>query len=103
VYDGGMSKVRAPTMVFEELVERVLRGPGVTRPEQRAEAMSEKGGPAILEKVRRAAHKVTDEDVKALRDSGLSDDEIFELTIAAAIGVSKRRLEAAMRAIDAAG
>lgn len=98
-----MSKVRPPGTVFAAIVERVLRGAGVTSVAQRAEAAAPSGGGAYLEKVRAHAYKITDEDIAALRAQGLSEDAIFELTIAAAVGVAQRRLAAAMEAIDAAG
>ena len=52
-----------------------------------------------LEKVRRHAYRVTDADVEALKAAGLSEDEIFEQTVAAAIGEGLRRLDAAERVI----
>jgi len=97
-----MSKVRLPGTVFESIVERVLRGAGVTSTAQRAEAAGASGGGAYLEKVRAHAYKITDEDVAALRKAGMDEETIFELTIAAAVGVAQRRLAAAMEAIDAA-
>jgi alkylhydroperoxidase family enzyme len=54
---------------------------------------------AYLDKVRTGAYQVTDEDVQALKDAGLSEDEIFEQTVAAAISEGLRRLEAAERVI----
>lgn len=54
---------------------------------------------AYLEKVRRHAYRVTDADVEALKEAGLSEDEIFEQTVAAAIGEGLRRLDAAERAV----
>ena len=48
---------------------------------------------AYLEKVRNAAYKVTDADVQALKDAGYSDDEIFEQTVAAAVGAGLHRLD----------
>jgi hypothetical protein len=48
---------------------------------------------AYLEKVRNAAYTVTDADVQALKDAGHSDDEIFEQTVAAAVGAGLHRLE----------
>jgi hypothetical protein len=48
---------------------------------------------AYLEKVRNAAYTVTDADVQALKDAGYSDDEIFEQTVAAAVGAGLHRLE----------
>jgi alkylhydroperoxidase family enzyme len=52
-----------------------------------------------LAKVRERAYTITDADVAALRDEGLSEDEIFEATVAVAIGEGLRRLDAAERAI----
>ncbi len=46
-----------------------------------------------LDKVRNGAYKVTDADVQALKDAGYSDDEIFEQTVAAAVGAGLHRLE----------
>jgi alkylhydroperoxidase family enzyme len=52
-----------------------------------------------LEKVRTRAYTVTDADVTALQAAGVSEDEIFEATVAAAIGEGLRRLDAAERAL----
>ena len=45
--------------------------------------------PAVMEgylaKVREHAYKVTDEDVEALKAAGVSEDEIFEQTVAVAM------------------
>ena len=48
---------------------------------------------AYVAKVRGAAYKVTDADVQTLKDAGYSDDEIFEQTVAAAVGAGLHRLE----------
>ena len=52
-----------------------------------------------LAKVRERAYAITDADVDALRDAGLSEDEIFEQTVAVAIGEGFRRLDAAQAAV----
>jgi len=52
-----------------------------------------------LAKVHSAAYTVTEDDVERLRTVGLSEDEIFEQTVAAAIGEGLRRLDAALGAI----
>ena len=54
-----------------------------------------------LKKVRERAYTVTDAEVEALTASGLTEDEIFEHTVAAALGEGIRRLDAAFAAIDA--
>ena len=48
-----------------------------------------------LEHVATRAYAITDADVDALAAAGLSDDEIFEQTVAAAISQGLRRLDAA--------
>jgi len=53
-----------------------------------------------LEKVRVCAYEVTDADVQALKDAGCTEDEIFEQTVAVAIGEGLRRLEAGLRAVE---
>ena len=54
----------------------------------------------MIAKIRANAYKVTDEDIEALKQAGRSEDEIFELTCAAAVGVSIHR---ASRALAACG
>lgn len=87
------------------MVARVLDGPGETTAAQRqaAAGTGTEGLPApflaILDRIRTAAYKITDEDIAALSKAGMSDDQIFELTIAASVGVARRRRDAAMAAI----
>ena len=52
-----------------------------------------------LTKVHECAYTVTDGDVEQLLALGHPEDEIFEQTVAAAIGEGLRRLDAAMEAI----
>lgn len=49
--------------------------------------------------VRRHAYKVTDAQVNALREAELTEDEIFELTVAAAAGAGLDRLDAGLRTL----
>jgi alkylhydroperoxidase family enzyme len=50
---------------------------------------------AYLEKVRTCASTITDADVDELKRAGLSEDEIFEQTVGAAIAEGLRRLDRA--------
>jgi alkylhydroperoxidase family enzyme len=50
---------------------------------------------AYLEKVRERAYSVVDADIEALKEAGLSEDAIFEQTVAVAIGEGLRRLDRA--------
>jgi hypothetical protein len=52
-----------------------------------------------LAKVRDRAFAVTDRDVEALKEAGISEDEIFEQTVAVAIGEGLRRLDRAAEVI----
>jgi alkylhydroperoxidase family enzyme len=52
-----------------------------------------------LEKVRSNAYKVTDEDIQKLRDSGYSEDVIFEQTVSVAVAAGLKRLEAGLGAL----
>ena len=52
-----------------------------------------------LEKVRDRAYTVVDRDVDSLKDAGLSEDEIFEQTVAVAIAEGLRRLDRASEVI----
>jgi alkylhydroperoxidase family enzyme len=55
---------------------------------------------AYLEKVRGRAYAITDRDVAELEASGLSDDAVFELTVAAAVGVGLARLSTALEILE---
>jgi hypothetical protein len=53
--------------------------------------------------VARHAWKVTDADVDALKQAGLSEDAIFEITVCAALGAATGRLRQAYDAMKGAG
>ena len=52
-----------------------------------------------LEKVRTRAYAVTDEDVHELKRAGVTEEEVFEATVAVAIGEGLRRLDAALEVL----
>ena len=54
---------------------------------------------AYLATVRTGAYAITDADVEALKTAGMSEDEIFEQTVAAAIDQGLRRLDKALEVI----
>jgi alkylhydroperoxidase family enzyme len=56
---------------------------------------------SYLGKVRTRAYTITDADVQAVKDAGVSEDEIFERTVAVAVEEGRRRLTAAERVIGA--
>lgn len=103
--------------LLEELVEGVLRGPGESAPalRQDVEAIAASWGgadkvetrtlpeplAAYIEKVSRHAYRVTDEDLAALKAAGYGEDAIFELTVAAAVGAGRARVERGLAVLDA--
>ena len=52
-----------------------------------------------LDKVRRNAFKVTDQDIQALRDAGYSEDIIFEQTVSVAVAAGLERLKAGLEVL----
>jgi alkylhydroperoxidase family enzyme len=87
---------------LDDLDQRLLRTAGTLDPAMREAAASGDGIPEELtryvDKVRRHAHKVTDQDIHHLLEAGYSEDQIFELTVAAAYGAARMRLD---RGLDA--
>jgi alkylhydroperoxidase family enzyme len=55
---------------------------------------------AYVAKVRDASYRITDDDITALRAAGCSEEQIFEMTVAAATGLALQRLEMGLRAMD---
>jgi hypothetical protein len=48
------------------------------------------------------AYRITDRTVANLKEAGASEDALFEVTVAAAYGASRRRLEAGLAALRTA-
>jgi hypothetical protein len=94
--------------VLTRLEARLRAGPGELSPQTRAAAIDADPLPdplaqAYVETIRRHAYKLTDRRLEELAQAGWSDDQLFELTVAAAFGAAKRRLDAGLAALDAAG
>jgi alkylhydroperoxidase family enzyme len=87
----------------QALRDAVLEGPGELEGAVRKAAAANGEVPAAaaayVQKVVRHAYKVTDEDVAALLASGMSEDQVFELTVSAAMGAGLLRLDAGMAAL----
>jgi hypothetical protein len=90
----------------EALVARILEGAGVATPAERRAAFRKEGpgsAPArLVGKVAVAAAEVSDADFAAARAAGASEDRLFELVIAAAVGEAVRQDAAARAALAAA-
>jgi len=92
--------------LHRELVARVLNGKGTAAPGLRRAAFDNAGlGEPIrtlVEKVANHAYRVTDEDVAAVRAAGLSEDQIFEIVVCAAVGQAERQYTSALAALASA-
>ena len=89
----------------EVLVKRILEGTGTASPSERRAAF-DNSGPAeplgtLVDKVARNAYRVTDEDINAARVSGLTEDQVFEIVVCAAIGQATRQYDAGIVALAA--
>ena len=88
------------------LTKRVLEGVGKASLMQRQAAFNNSGleGPlrVLVNKVARNAYTVTDEDINAARLSGVSEDEVFEIVVCAALGQATRQYDMAHVALGAA-
>jgi hypothetical protein len=90
------------------LVARVLDNSATASPQLRRSAFNNAGLDepirTLVEKVAYESYHVTDDDVAAVRAAGLSDDEIFEIVVCAAIGQADRQYGRALAALsDATG
>ena len=96
-----------PTPLFRlQAVTRhaVVDGPGSTDAALRRQVAS--GQPplelaALVKKIFERADTVIDDDVNALRHH-YSEEQLFELIVAAAVGAAEYRLEAALAALESA-
>lgn len=88
------------------VIARILEGDGRAPQAQRRAAFDNTGlaDPlrTLVDKVARHAHRVTDGDVGAARAAGLTEDQIFEIVVCAAIGQANRQYDSACAALEAA-
>jgi alkylhydroperoxidase family enzyme len=88
------------------LVRRILEGAGKASPSERRAAFNNSGLSeplgALVDKVARHAYRITDQDISAARLAGLSEDQVFEIVVCAAIGQATRQYDTALAALEAA-
>ena len=94
------------SQLHRALVARVLDSDGKAPPVMRRAAFDNAGLSepmrTLIEKVAHRASAVTDEDVAAVRAAGLSEDQIFEIVVCAAIGQADRQYASARAALTEA-
>ena len=87
----------------ERLLGAVHSAPGTTSGEVRQAVVRRGSLPpplaAYVDKVALHAYTVTDDDVAALQRAGYSDDAVFEITVAAAVGAALHRLDRGLAAL----
>jgi alkylhydroperoxidase family enzyme len=87
----------------QAVVTRVLEGDGrASRAERRAAFDSTtliEPLHGLLSKVAKHPTQITDDDIAAVKASGLSEDQIFELVVCAAVGQATRQYQNALAAL----
>ena len=89
-----VERVRQAVLAPEHTLDRAVREAALADPARVPERAR-----AYVDTVRRHAHRVTDDDVRALLAHGYSEDQVFELTVSAALGAGLERLDAGLRAL----
>jgi hypothetical protein len=86
----------------KKVLETVLAGPGKSDHSVRRAAFDDADVPAdlkaLVDKIEQHAYKVGDDDLTRLQ-AKYSDDHLFEIIVAAALGASERRLLAGLEAL----
>jgi hypothetical protein len=92
------------TRARKAVVARILDGDGRASHAQRRAAFDNAGLAAplnrLIDKVAKRAYTVTDEDIAAATASGLSEDQLFEIVVCAAIGQATRQYDTALAALE---
>jgi alkylhydroperoxidase family enzyme len=90
----------------QALVTRVLQGDGRASRAERRAAFDDTTSPeplnGLISKVAQHPTQITDDDVAAVKASGLSEDQIFELVVCAAVGQATRQYQNALAALAVA-
>jgi alkylhydroperoxidase/carboxymuconolactone decarboxylase family protein YurZ len=88
------------------LTVRILEGAGTASPSDRRAAFDNSGLTeplrTLVNKVALDASRITDEDIAGARRSGLSEDQIFEIVVCAAVGQAARQYDNALAALQVA-
>lgn len=103
-------KARAPESAaathddrIADLRRAVLTSAGSTDLESRAAAFHGAHVPdpwrEYVAKVRNSSYRITDADIENLFAAGCTEDAVFEMTLAAAVGAATERLDAGLRAL----
>lgn len=88
------------TELHRALVARVCGGQATAPPGLRQAAFDNHGlsDPirTLIQRVAERSYLVTDDDIAAVRADGLSEDQIFEIVVCAAVGQASREYDGAL-------
>jgi alkylhydroperoxidase family enzyme len=94
------------TSLHESLVAQVLEGEGRASSDIRRAAFDNEGlAEPIGQFVEKVAHQprtVTAADIATLRETGLTEDQIYEIVVCAAVGQATRQYQNGLAALRAA-
>jgi hypothetical protein len=86
------------------LVMRLLEGDGRAAKDLRRAAFDARDLPeplaALVHKIGARPTEIHDEDIAAARAAGLTEDQLFEVVVCAAVGHALRQHDAALAAVD---
>lgn len=89
----------------KELLRRILDEDGKASATERRSAFNNSGVSEplrqLVDRVAVNAGAVSDEEIHRIRQAGLSEDQIFEMVVCAAIGQATRQYEGAKAALEA--
>jgi alkylhydroperoxidase family enzyme len=94
---------------LQKAIDALLTFPGATKLSLRRTVLerTRKGEGQVPETLREFVEKiaerpwtVSDEDFARLRAAGYSEDELYEVTLAAAVGAGLQRFDAGLRALE---
>lgn len=92
--------------LYHNLLNRILKGQGYATQEQREAAFNNGDLPqplsSLIGKVALYSYKVTDSDINAVKNTGVSEDQLFELIVCAAAGQASRQYESGLSALSEA-
>ena len=92
--------------LYKAITSRILEGEGKTSVKDRLAAFENHGLneplSILINKVAVHPAKITDEDIADVKNSGFSEDQIFELVICSAVGQADRQYKSALKALSEA-
>lgn len=95
------------TGLHQALLGRILGGDATAPPDLRRAAFDNSGLDVpisiLIDKVALRSYRVTDEDIAVARAAGLSEDQVFEVVVCAAVGQATRQYSGALDVLAALG